>query len=215
MKLRDIYKQKKIKLNESWANEDENKVGLDEKKAFLEAVGNFNQFGKSVYREANFKTLAEDISKMIEMARHIALKEGDWFDGVTVNRHMKGLRESQKVFDQTCKEMQVLQQRFEAVYEDIGSTLGRYFNINELVDEGNAFGDAVRKAKAAGKDEFEVDGKTYQVKELTKPSTHGYNPSVKDVDKKYAKVKKKSESTRPKQVYNPDDYDKQGNRIKK
>ena len=36
----------------------------------------------------------------------------------------------------------------------------------EEVEEGNAFGDAVRKAKEAGEDEFEVDGKTYQVKEI-------------------------------------------------
>ena len=34
------------------------------------------------------------------------------------------------------------------------------------VEEGNAFGDAVRKAKEAGEDEFEVGGKTYQVKEI-------------------------------------------------
>ncbi len=36
---------------------------------------------------------------------------------------------------------------------------------DDEVEEGNAFGDAVRKAKEAGEDEFEVDGKTYQVKE--------------------------------------------------
>ena len=37
---------------------------------------------------------------------------------------------------------------------------------DDEVEEGNAFGDAVRKAKEAGEDEFEVDGKTYQVKEI-------------------------------------------------
>jgi len=33
------------------------------------------------------------------------------------------------------------------------------------LEEGNAFGDAVRKAKEAGEDEFEFDGKTYKVEE--------------------------------------------------
>ena len=33
------------------------------------------------------------------------------------------------------------------------------------VEEGNAFGDAVRKAKEAGDEEFEFDGKTYKVEE--------------------------------------------------
>ena len=35
----------------------------------------------------------------------------------------------------------------------------------EEVEEGNAFGDAVRKAKEAGEEEFEFDGKTYKVEE--------------------------------------------------
>ena len=37
----------------------------------------------------------------------------------------------------------------------------------EEVEEGNAFGDAVRKAKEAGEEEFEFDGKTYKVEEET------------------------------------------------
>ena len=35
----------------------------------------------------------------------------------------------------------------------------------EEIAEGNAFGDAVRKAKEAGEEEFEFDGKTYKVEE--------------------------------------------------
>tara|TARA_R110002124_G_scaffold87693_1_gene225550 strand:+ start:476 stop:1306 length:831 start_codon:yes stop_codon:yes gene_type:complete len=35
----------------------------------------------------------------------------------------------------------------------------------EEIEEGNAFGDAVRKAKEAGDKEFEFDGKTYKVEE--------------------------------------------------
>ena len=36
---------------------------------------------------------------------------------------------------------------------------------DEEVEEGNAFGDAVRKAKEAGEDEFEFDGETFKVEE--------------------------------------------------
>ena len=36
---------------------------------------------------------------------------------------------------------------------------------DEVETEGNAFGDAVRKAKEAGEDEFTVGGETYKVKE--------------------------------------------------
>ena len=42
--------------------------------------------------------------------------------------------------------------------------------INEPeVDEGNAYSGALAKAKAAGADEFEVDGKVHKVKEASKP----------------------------------------------
>lgn len=39
--------------------------------------------------------------------------------------------------------------------------------IGASLGEGNAFGDAVTKAKKAGKDEFEFQGKTYKVEEST------------------------------------------------
>lgn len=39
--------------------------------------------------------------------------------------------------------------------------------MSQLAAEGNAFGDAVRKAKEAGEDEFELDGKTYKVTEAS------------------------------------------------
>ena len=41
---------------------------------------------------------------------------------------------------------------------------------DEVETEGNAFGDAVRKAKEAGEDEFTVGGETYKVKESVKES---------------------------------------------
>ena len=47
------------------------------------------------------------------------------------------------------------------------------------VEEGNAFGAAVTKAKEDGEDEFEVDGKTYKVKEEVCPEC-GEDPCVEE-----------------------------------
>jgi hypothetical protein len=94
----------------------------EDKRAFLESVANFNSYGKSIYTEADYKAMTEEIGKLIEGAKTISLSEGDWFDGVTVQRHMKGLGESYKVFEKTAKEMSALSQRLTAVYEDIGGT---------------------------------------------------------------------------------------------
>ena len=64
---------------------------------------------------------------MVEMAQQVTLSEGDWFDGITVNRHMKGLNESYKVFEKTAQEISRLQERLSASYEDIGQGLSKYF----------------------------------------------------------------------------------------
>ena len=66
------------------------------------------------------------------------------------------------MFERTLKEVSTLQQRLESSYDEIGEVLGKYYEINEL-EEGNEFGAARAKAIAAGKSEFEVDGKTYKV----------------------------------------------------
>jgi len=173
MKLRDLLNStnKKIKLNESWGEQETPKMSNEDKRAFLESVGNFNSFGESIYRENSFQDMAESIGKMLEQAKHVALQEGDWFDGVTVGRHMKGLGESYKIFEKTAKEMSILQQRMEACYEDMGGTLSKYFDIND-VEEGNAFGAAVSKAKKAGDDSFEVDGEKYDVTESVNEGKH-------------------------------------------
>ena len=58
--------------------------------------------------------------------------------------------------------MKITREELREIIEEVANELG----ILE-VDEGNAFGAAVKKAKEAGEDEFEVDGKTYKVEEWT------------------------------------------------
>ena len=77
----------------------------------------------------NLQELCERVKYMVEMAQEVTLAEGDWFDGITVNRHMKGLNESYKVFEKTAQEISRLQERLSAAYEDIGQGLSKYFEI--------------------------------------------------------------------------------------
>jgi hypothetical protein len=72
---------------------------------------------------------------------------------------MKSMNESFKVFSNTIKEVSTLQQRLESSYDEIGEVLGKYYEIKE----GNEFGAERAKAIAAGKDSFEVDGKSFKV----------------------------------------------------
>ncbi len=109
---------------------DAPQITQEEKKAFLEAVRGFSQLGEGVYGKTNLKELCEKVKHMVEMANHVTLAEGDWFDGITVNRNMKEIANSYKVFEKTAQEMSQLRERLEAAFEDIGQGLGRYFEID-------------------------------------------------------------------------------------
>jgi hypothetical protein len=103
--------------------------------AFLKEVAKFNEYGKSIYRSNGLKEAAAAINKIIENAEHVVLQETqDWFDEVTVKRNLKALREAAKEFNKTVTEVSKLQQRAEALYEEMGGTLGRYFEIAEALD---------------------------------------------------------------------------------
>ena len=122
-------------VNEAWKNDDRKEITKEDKRKFQEAVANFNEFGSKIYRSKELLNLAEDIGGIVEIASNLTLSESDeWFDAATVKRHVKHVRESYKVFQKTAKEMQTLQQRLEHAYEDMGTTLGKYYNINEKID---------------------------------------------------------------------------------
>jgi len=105
----------------------------------------------------------ENIKNIVETAEKLTLKEtGDWFDKVTVNRHMKSMNESFKIFSSTIKEVSTLQQRLESSYDEIGEVLGKYYEIKE----GNEFGAERAKAIASGDDTFNVGGKSFKVTDV-------------------------------------------------
>jgi formylmethanofuran dehydrogenase subunit E-like metal-binding protein len=75
------------------------------------------------------RTVAE-IKRIVESAEEITLQESDgWFDKITVNRHMKQLKEAYKVLEKTCNELVTSQQRFESAYNDIGRVLENYYDV--------------------------------------------------------------------------------------
>jgi hypothetical protein len=128
-------KNRTIKSNPLWDNkrkliESELKYSKQERQAFLESIRQFSGFKQHIYRAKALRQVSEQIGQMIEAAEQFTLKETDqWFDNVTVSRHMKQLKESYKVFSKTCNEIETLQQRLEACYEDIGKHLGTYYDV--------------------------------------------------------------------------------------
>lgn len=119
--------------------ENENKeveMTAEQKKAFLEAVYNFAEHTNNIYRKQSLKETASHLNELIEAANYLTLSETqDWFDNVTVSRHMKHLQEAFKIFEKTAGEIDTLQQRLEAAYDDIGETLGKYYDVKGMVTE--------------------------------------------------------------------------------
>ena len=123
-------------LNEKYLGEDhhdeESKMTSEDRKSFLEAVGNFHKLGEMIYSSSKLKEVTETLRGVCEKAENLTVTESEhWFDNVTVSRHMKQMNEAMKVFEKTAGEMNGLQQRLESAYEDMGTVLNRYYKIGE------------------------------------------------------------------------------------
>ena len=151
------------RLNIGEEDLDDTTMTPDEKRAFVEAVASYRKIGEAIYHNGNLMEAYENIKNIVETAEKLTLKEtGDWFDKVTVNRHMKSMNESFKIFSSTIKEVSTLQQRLESSYDEIGEVLGKYYEIKE----GNEFGAERAKAIASGDDTFNVGGKSFKVTDV-------------------------------------------------
>jgi hypothetical protein len=103
-------------------------MSTEQKKAFLEAVYRFAENANSIYRTHSLKETSKYLGELIEAANHLTLSE-------TESRHLKHLDEAYKIFEKTANEMATLQQRLESAYEDIGSTLNKYYDVGGMVTE--------------------------------------------------------------------------------
>lgn len=97
---------------------------------FLGAVKNYGAHKSQIYRSNDLRKTVAEIKKLVESAEEITLTESDgWFDKITVNRHMKQMKEAYKVLEKTCNEIVQSQQRFESAYNDIGRVLENYYDV--------------------------------------------------------------------------------------
>ena len=113
--VEDIYGEKPSKVS---ANE------------ILEAIRTFNSIGKHMKSEANLRKIAKSLSEIAKKAKtHTVQETEDWFDKVTVNRNMKDLTTLSNSFNKIAGEAHTLQERMNALYEDMGYILNRYYEM--------------------------------------------------------------------------------------
>lgn len=122
-------------LQEKWLRTESSdipKLSKEDKKEVMEMIAKFNEYGKHIYRADELKEITNEMKDVVSKAKDMTLQETEGsFDNITVGRHMKTLDSSVQLFEKTANEINILQQRLESVYEDIGSVLNKYYKINE------------------------------------------------------------------------------------
>lgn len=106
------------------------------KKHFLEIISTYGQHRESMSRKSDIRQVAETLGGIADAAQEYTLREGgDWFDRVTIKRNMNELKKLQAGFEKEAIEAAAQQQRLEALYEDMGHVLGRYFEIADITED--------------------------------------------------------------------------------
>lgn len=126
IKLRDILKE----------TEEFQQLPSEIKKHFLEIISTYGQHRENMSRKSDIRQVAETLGAIADAASEYTLREGgDWFDRVTIKRNMKELKSLQEKFEKEAVEAKSQEQRLEALYEDMGHVLGRYFEIAEVTED--------------------------------------------------------------------------------
>ena len=146
----------------------EGKFHENEKRQFREDIRNFGRFGEHIYNSRGMAEVVESIKSLTERAQEHALDEaGDdgWFEAVTVKKNMNEVKKDAQLFEKTAKEMHALQQRMEALYEDIAHKIGRYYEVGELSGKDVLPADNDYTANGEQPEE-ENDDEQYQLKHM-------------------------------------------------
>ena len=116
-------------IYEMMEGEQQPSLTKEEKSEFVQSLKNFSAMSESVYGKGDLKQITERVRNIIERAEMIVNENADWFDNVSLNRHLKELNGSYKTFEATAHEMSQLQERLALAYEDIGQQLSKYFDV--------------------------------------------------------------------------------------
>jgi len=123
LKLKDVLKE----------SEEFGKLPNEIKKHFLEIISTYGNHRESITRKSDIRETAETLGAIADAAQEYTLREGgDWFDRVTIKRNMKELKSLCERFEKESSLAKEQEQRLEALYEDMGHVLSRYFEIAEV-----------------------------------------------------------------------------------
>ena len=109
------------------------KLSAQDKKKLMDAVSRFNEYGKVLRCETALMETAKTLDEIAQMAETYAMTESsDFFQGKVVERDFKQVKGITKDFKKLASECHGKIQQLNALYEDMGHVLGRYYEIQTL-----------------------------------------------------------------------------------
>ena len=101
----------------------------------IEAVKNYQTIGGQLFKDNGIIEVAKQLVGIAESAQnHVLSETDDWFDAVSVKRNMKELKGMTSQFKKAALEANAVNERLNALYEDMGNILNRYYDIDEAMD---------------------------------------------------------------------------------
>ena len=122
----------------------------------IEAVRNYQTIGRQLFKDNGIVEVAKQLVGIAESAQnHVLSETDDWFDAVSVKRNMKELKGMTSQFKKAALEANAVNERLNALYEDMGNILNRYYDIDEALDAvGKEDGDIDNDGDQDDRDEY-------------------------------------------------------------
>jgi len=113
--------------------DDRPKLSKDQKRKLMDMVSRFNEYGKSLQVEQALSETSKALAEIATMAETYACNEAaDWFQQETIQKDFKDLKGRVGEFQKIAKETYSGVQRLNALYEDMGHVLSRYYEIKDI-----------------------------------------------------------------------------------
>jgi len=105
-------------------------LSSEQKNLYIEAISNYKQYSSIIHRSKELPKAVEEIKSLVNFAsKNVVSESGDWFEGVSLKRRAKRLKETMQEFEKTSGKITKLQKTLESIYENIGRQLGNFYEI--------------------------------------------------------------------------------------
>lgn len=113
---------------------DNPKLSKEEKQKLLNMVSGYNQLGEKLRMENSLIETASSLAEISKLAETYACSESqDWFATEVVKNDFKRAKGISETFQKLAKECHSKVQQLNALYEDMGHILQRYYEIADPV----------------------------------------------------------------------------------